>query len=48
MNGVAFSPPDAEAVVVVEGLAGGELTLAAFAAWLKKNSVKSRRRRSVG
>jgi death-on-curing protein len=45
INGVAFNPPDAEAVVVVEGLAGSAITQAEFAAWLRKHSRARRRRR---
>jgi death on curing protein len=39
MNEVAFNPPDAEAVVMVEGLAGGHVSEDEFAAWLGKHSV---------
>ena len=47
LNDVAFDPPDAEAVVMVEGLASGKLTQTDFAIWLKKHSKarKPRKRR---
>lgn len=45
LNGVAWNPPEAEAVVMVEALASGDLTQAEFVAWLRKYAKKSRRRR---
>jgi death-on-curing protein len=44
MNDVAFDPPDAEAVVMVEGLASGELSQAEFVGWLRKHSTKAPRK----
>ena len=46
LNDVAFDPPDAEAVVMVEALASGELGQAEFADWLRKHSAvrKSRKK----
>jgi death-on-curing protein len=44
MNDVAFDPPEAEAVVMVEGLASSELTQAEFAEWVRKHSKGPRRR----
>jgi death-on-curing protein len=38
LNGVAFDPPAAEAVVMVEGLASGYVAQADFAAWTRKHS----------
>ena len=38
INDVALDPPEDEAVVMVEGLAAGELTDELFAAWLRKHS----------
>jgi death-on-curing protein len=38
LNDVAFDPPEAEAVVMVEGLASGELAQADSAEWLRKHS----------
>jgi death-on-curing protein len=38
MNDVAFDPPEAEAVVMVEGLAGGEVSQHEFTAWVRKHS----------
>ncbi len=46
LNGVAFDPPEAEAVVTVEALASGDLTLDEFVAWVRKHSkVRKKRRR---
>ena len=45
LNDVAFDPPDDEAVVMVEGLASGELAQADFAGWLRKHSKARRARR---
>jgi len=45
MHGVTFNPPDAEAVVMVEGLAGSAITQAEFAGWLRKHSRARHRRR---
>jgi death on curing protein len=38
MNDVAFDPPEPEAVVMVEGLASGQLTLEEFTSWVRKHS----------
>lgn len=38
LNGIAFNPPEAETVVMVEGLASGELTQDEFATWVEKHS----------
>ncbi len=38
LNGVAFDPPEEEAVVMVEGLAAGEVTQELFADWIRKHS----------
>lgn len=38
LNGVRFDPPEAEAVVMVEGLAGSAVREADFVAWLRKRS----------
>lgn len=38
LNGVRFDPPEAEAVVMVEGLAGSAVREADFVAWLRKHS----------
>lgn len=38
INGLAFDPPEEEAVVMVEGLAAGEVSQALFADWLRKHS----------
>lgn len=38
LNGVRFDPPETEAVVMVEGLAGGQVKEADFVAWLRKHS----------
>lgn len=38
LNGVQFDPPEAEAVVMVEGLASSQVSEAEFAAWLRKHS----------
>ena len=38
LNGVRFDPPEAEAVVMVEGLAGSAVRDADFVAWLRKHS----------
>ena len=45
MNDVAFDPPDAETVVMVEGLASGEIGQAEFVAWMRKYSTKKRRKK---
>lgn len=37
LNGQRFDPPEAEAVVMVEGLAGSEVSEAEFAGWLRKH-----------
>lgn len=42
MNGIAFDPPEAEAVVMVEGLASGAVTQAQFASWIEKHCKKAR------
>jgi death-on-curing protein len=38
INEVAFDPPEAEAVVMVEGLAAGKVSQADFTAWIRKHS----------
>ena len=38
LNGVAFDPPEPEAVVMVEGLAAGRVTFAEFTLWVRKHS----------
>jgi death-on-curing protein len=38
LNNIRFNPPEAEAVVMVEGLAGGQVTQDEFAAWVGKHS----------
>lgn len=38
INGLAFDPPDAEAVVMIEGLASGELQQDELVSWLRKHS----------
>ena len=38
LNDVAFDPPEAEAVVMVEGLASGEVAPADFAAWVRRHT----------
>jgi death-on-curing protein len=38
LNGVRFDPPEAEAVVMVEGLAGSQVREADFVEWLRKHS----------
>ena len=38
LNGGRFDPPEAEAVVMVEGLASTQVSEAQFAAWLRKHS----------
>jgi len=43
MNDVAFNPPETEAVVMVEALAGGELAQAEFVEWLRKHSTVRKR-----
>lgn len=42
MNGIAFDPPEAEAVVMVEGLASGAVTEKQFASWIEKHSREAR------
>ena len=37
LNGSAFDPPEEEAVVMVEGLAAGEVTQELFADWLERH-----------
>lgn len=34
LNGIAFDPPEADAVIAVEGLASGELKLEDFTSWV--------------
>jgi len=46
MNGATFDPPEDEAVVMVEGLASGDIGQAEFTSWIRKHSKTSRRRRS--
>jgi death on curing protein len=38
LNGVQFDPPEAEAVVMVEGLASSHVSEADFVLWLRKHS----------
>jgi death-on-curing protein len=38
INDVAFEPPEPEAVVMVEGLAGGAVTREEFTAWVRKHA----------
>jgi len=38
MNDVDFDPPEHEAVVMVEGLASGDVSLEDFTAWVRKHS----------
>lgn len=38
MNDIDFDPPEHEAVVMVEGLASGDVSQADFAAWVRKHS----------
>lgn len=38
LNGIAFDPPEEEAVVMVEGLAAGDVTQELFGDWLRKHS----------
>lgn len=38
INGVRFDPPEAETVVMVEGLAAGRVSQADFASWVRKHS----------
>lgn len=38
MNGVAFDPPEHEAVVMIEGLASADLPLDVFTDWMRKHS----------
>lgn len=38
INGVATDPPEAETVVMVEGLAAGRVAQDEFASWLRKHS----------
>jgi death-on-curing protein len=45
MNRLSFEPPEVEAVVMVEGLAGGQVRQEDFVSWLRTHS-KVRRRRS--
>ena len=45
LNGIAFDPPEAEAVVMVEGLASGELAQAEFTEWVRKHAKAKKRRR---
>jgi death-on-curing protein len=39
MNDVSFDPPEHEAVVMVEGLASGQVSLADFTSWVRKHST---------
>jgi death-on-curing protein len=43
LNRVAFDPPDAEAVVVVEALAAGKFTEEEFARWVRRHSKPRKR-----
>ena len=38
MNDIDFDPPEHEAVVMVEGLASGAVSLADFTSWVRKHS----------
>jgi death-on-curing protein len=38
LNGMAFDPSEAEAVVMVEGLAAGSVSRDEFTAWVRKHS----------
>lgn len=38
MNDVDFDPPEHEAVVMVEGLASGDVALADYTSWVRKHS----------
>lgn len=38
LNGVRFHPPEAEAVVMIEGLANGQVTQPDSVKWLRKHS----------
>lgn len=38
LNGIAFDPPEEEAVVMVEGLAAGDVTQELFGDWVRKHS----------
>lgn len=38
MNDIAFDPPEPEAVVMVEGLASGAVSLADFTSWVRKHT----------
>lgn len=38
LNNVEFNPLEHEAVVMIEGLAGGQVSLADLTAWVRKNS----------
>lgn len=38
LNGVAFNPPEAEAVVFVEGFAAGRVSRDEFTAWVRKHA----------
>lgn len=44
VNGMVLDAPEAEAVVMTEGLAAGELDAELFAAWLRKHAARRRRR----
>lgn len=39
LNGLRFNPPEAEAVVMVEGLASSQVSEADFVLWLQKHST---------
>jgi death-on-curing protein len=39
LNDVTFDPPEEEAVVMVEGLAAGEVNQGLFANWLRKHAA---------
>lgn len=41
MNQLMFDPPEVDAVVMVEGLASGEVTQELFADWVRKHSGAS-------
>ena len=38
LNGVAFDPPEVEAVVFVEGLAAGKVSREEFTVWVRKHA----------
>lgn len=41
LNGVAFDPPETEAVVMVEGLASGDVAQPDFTAWMRKHAQQA-------